>query len=189
MAGALDIFVAYKFIKILTTPYKKTKAYQLGIIGDKGQILKKRKDLKSGEKQHYTAIHGLIWNLKKKILDKLPPTRTRLGSFATGLWLLKEELSMTDSSLIEDTFLEHIGEERVTLNEMFSNATSKSIKKGDYIIKEGCTPAYDFVKPGDLININNTRSIANILGTPIYEGTHKLTNERVVITNEELLRI
>ena len=41
--SALDIFVAYKFIKILTTPFKKTDAYKLGIIDDEGKVLKKRK--------------------------------------------------------------------------------------------------------------------------------------------------
>ena len=60
------------------------------IIDDKGNILKKRKDLKtSAEKNAYTIFHTLCWNIKK-LLDKLPPTKTRLGSFATALWLLKE---------------------------------------------------------------------------------------------------
>ena len=58
MAGAFDIFVAYKFIRILTTPYKKTDAYKLGIIDDKGNLLKKRKELNTGaEKKAYTIIH------------------------------------------------------------------------------------------------------------------------------------
>jgi len=39
--SALDIFVAYKFIKILTTPFDKTDAYKLGLIDEKGKILKK----------------------------------------------------------------------------------------------------------------------------------------------------
>ena len=35
--GAVDIFVAYKFIKILATPWKKTDAYKLGILDKNGK--------------------------------------------------------------------------------------------------------------------------------------------------------
>ena len=40
-----DAFVAYKFVKLLSTPFDKTDAYERGIIDAKGNILKKRKDL------------------------------------------------------------------------------------------------------------------------------------------------
>ena len=59
--SVVDTVVAYKFIKILSTPWKKTDAYKLGIIDDKGTVLKKRKDLKtSEEKKAYTIFHTLI---------------------------------------------------------------------------------------------------------------------------------
>ena len=41
--GAVDAFIAYKFIKILTTPWKETEAYKLGIIDENGNVLRKRK--------------------------------------------------------------------------------------------------------------------------------------------------
>ena len=64
--GIFNAFVAYKFIKILSTPFNQTDAYKLGIIDDKGKILKKMKNLKTGEeKKAYTIFHRLIWNLKK----------------------------------------------------------------------------------------------------------------------------
>lgn len=90
---ALDLYIAYKFIEILTTPWEETEAYKLGIIDDTGKVLIKRKNLKNTkQRQAYTLIHRLIWNLKK-ILDLLPPTRTKLGSFITALWLLKEQIN------------------------------------------------------------------------------------------------
>ena len=36
MGTAIDLFVTYRFIKLLVTPFNKTEAYKLGIIDDKG---------------------------------------------------------------------------------------------------------------------------------------------------------
>ena len=32
MGSAIDLFVTYRFLKLLTTPFNKTEAYKLGII-------------------------------------------------------------------------------------------------------------------------------------------------------------
>ena len=36
MGRAIDLFVTYRFIKLLVTPLEKTEAFQLGIIDEKG---------------------------------------------------------------------------------------------------------------------------------------------------------
>ena len=43
--SVFNAFVAYKFIKILSQPFKETDAYKLGIIDEKGKVLKKMKSL------------------------------------------------------------------------------------------------------------------------------------------------
>ena len=35
MGSAIDLFVSYRFLKLLTTEFKKTDAYKYGIIDDK----------------------------------------------------------------------------------------------------------------------------------------------------------
>lgn len=110
--SVVDIYVAYKFVKILSQPWKETDAFKLGIIGEKGKVLIKRRNLKTGEqKAAYTIFHTLIWNIKR-ILDKLPPTRTRIGSFAAALWMLKEYTSprVENQNLIEQTFVSYLVE-------------------------------------------------------------------------------
>lgn len=110
--SVVDIYVAYKFVKILSQPWEETDAFKLGIIGKKGKVLIKRRNLKTGEqKAAYTIFHTLIWNIKR-ILDKLPPTRTRIGSFAAALWMLKEYTSprVENQNLIEQTFVSYLVE-------------------------------------------------------------------------------
>ena len=36
MGSAIDLFVSYRFLKLLTTEFKKTDAYKLGIIDENG---------------------------------------------------------------------------------------------------------------------------------------------------------
>ena len=56
----VDMLVAYKFIKILTTDFEDTDAFKMGIIDKDGNILKKRKDLKGDERTAYTIFHTLL---------------------------------------------------------------------------------------------------------------------------------
>ena len=109
MAALFDTFVAYKFIKLLATPFDKTDAYKLGIIDAEGKVLRPRKSLiNSKDKAAYPSnINTLVWNLKK-VLMKVPIVKSRIGQFASALWLLKEETGCNYDVLLE-IFSEHTG--------------------------------------------------------------------------------
>ena len=63
----------------------------MGIIDEKGKILKRRRDLEtSDEKSAYNLSDTLVWNLKK-ILGKVPFGKSKLASYAAALWLIKEQ--------------------------------------------------------------------------------------------------
>ena len=101
MASALDTFVAYKFIRILTTDWEDMEAFDNGIIDKNGKILRKSKTLSTTrDKNSYTIFHRLIFNLKR-ILEKLPFGKSKLTSFATGLILLKE--NKKDMQLLKES--------------------------------------------------------------------------------------
>jgi len=187
--GALDIMIAYKFVKILATPWTKTDAYDLGIIDEKGNILKKQKDLKSGkEKKAYTIIHRLTWNIKK-LLDKLPPTRTKLGSFSAALWLLKEEWGLEeDNTLLEMSFLNHVGND--FNDEIKEDKKHKQrMNRGNYLLRQGVETIYEDLKPNDTIIIRKTQSKGRVFGIQLFEGIHKSTGKKVLISDEDLLKI
>ena len=86
-----NIYFVYQFLKKLVTPFEKTKAFELGIIDEKGKILKRRRDLKTDdEKDAYTLSDTLIWNLKK-LLVKIPGGKSRIASYGAALFLIKEQ--------------------------------------------------------------------------------------------------
>ena len=51
MSRAVDLFVTYRFLKLLVTPWNKQEAFKLGIIDKNGKALKKAKDLGKEEER------------------------------------------------------------------------------------------------------------------------------------------
>ena len=47
MSRVIDAVIAYRVLKLLVTPFDKTKAFELGIIDDKGKVLKKSRDIRN----------------------------------------------------------------------------------------------------------------------------------------------
>lgn len=86
----IDLFLVYSFIRRLVTPFEKWPAYEYGIIDENGNILRKRKDLKTiKERDAWGKFDVMILKLKK-LLAKVPGGQTRLASYAAALWLIKE---------------------------------------------------------------------------------------------------
>lgn len=106
-SAAGNIYFAYQFLTKLVKPFKETDAYKLGIIDEKGKVLRKRSTLKTREeRESYTVSDTLVFNLKK-LLEKVPGGRTRFASFAAALFLLKEDLEYRhyhDLSFLQEEF-------------------------------------------------------------------------------------
>ena len=89
MGRAIDLFVTYRFIKLLVTPFEKTDAFKLGIIDENGHRIippkpkvgawdKRPKSLTTiEEKNAYTVLHKLVFNIKK-LFGKVPGLRNKL---------------------------------------------------------------------------------------------------------------
>jgi hypothetical protein len=110
---------------MLVTPFVDTKAYKLGIIDEKGKNLKKSSTLKTTEeKDAYTYLHRLVFNMKK-IIGKLPGGDSKLKNIIAALFLVKEKylrildkvnsgVIMVEEEILVKKFLENpISEEGV----------------------------------------------------------------------------
>ena len=108
-----NVYFVYQFIKKLVTPFSNTDAFKLGIIDEKGKVLKRRSSLKTREEREaYTLSDTLIFNLKK-VLSKVPGGNTKFATFAAALFLLKEEKTAQiyyDSKYLEEKFLTFLAE-------------------------------------------------------------------------------
>lgn len=102
----VDLFLVYQFIKRLATPFNKWKAYELGIIDEKGNILKRRKDLNTVKEREAWGKFDVMISKLKKLLEKVPGGSTRLASYAAALWLIKENENQRDGTVLQEEVLE-----------------------------------------------------------------------------------
>jgi IS1 family transposase len=106
-SAALDMYFVYKFAKFISMDWTDWEAYKLGIIDDKGNVIKKNRTM-SVEKANYTFFHRLLRKLKQ-LMEKLPGMKSKLGKAAAAYFLFKEELVKhgTNAEALDEAFLEY----------------------------------------------------------------------------------
>lgn len=81
-----DYIIAYKILKDLGTPWIKFKAYELGLINNKGEKIKNSETPE--EKESVNSYMKMIFNLKR-LLQKVVG-KNNLAQQIVSLFLLKE---------------------------------------------------------------------------------------------------
>lgn len=177
----VDMFVAYRFLRILTTPWEDQEAYKHGIIDENGNLLRKASELsKAEEKASFTLLHRLIFNLKR-ILHKIPIVKTKLGTYATALYLLKQHFQsqVEEEDTIENAFKDWlINNGYVTEEELKEQTISEHtiLSKGKYKLKNG-----DVV-----VAYSDTKSVDQILGENIFKVISQTSKQEVYISSEDI---
>ena len=147
MGRAIDLFVTYRFIKLLVTPFDKTPAFKLGIIDKDGNRLKEKTVARGmqptqlntiEEKGAYTILHKLVFNIKK-IFGKVPGLRTKVGTYAAALFLLKDTFkeSVDDPDVFEKEFMKYLKEEGFEIDDSISEEVigfGEVLPKGEYVL-------------------------------------------------------
>ena len=132
IGAAVDLWMVYSFIRRLITPFTEWEAYKLGIIDERGNVLKKRKELRlQPEVKAFGVFDVLVLNLKK-LLEKLPAGQTRLASYAAALWLIREHKAFTpESTLNEDLSDEQLVESAALFFSSYTDYTTlnESVKQ------------------------------------------------------------
>ena len=189
----VDMLVAYKFIKILTTDFEDTDAFRLGVIDKDGNILKKRKDLRGDERTSYTIFHTLIWNLKK-LMMKVPGLKSKLGSYASALFLLKEQYNKENNvggELLAERILESLKDKFPDSDVLFECVFETPIESGVYIAtQEIVTPSFETINEGEVIIIGNTKqALTEMSSVPLYTAVHLDSGEEVIVSKSSIEKI
>jgi|DEB0MinimDraft_4_1074332.scaffolds.fasta_scaffold17537_3 hypothetical protein len=108
---AVDLYVLYRIIKDIGTPFKDTDAYKLGLIDDKGKRLKKASS--SEEKKAIGFYTRFVFNIKRA-LSKVG-LDSKIGTAAGALFLLRE--SQSGKEFTEEDIIKGINEEMQYLDE------------------------------------------------------------------------
>ena len=191
MGRAIDLFVTYRFIRLLTTPFEKTDAFKLGIIDKAGnRVLQKGTTLATElntaeERNAYTILHKLVFNIKK-IFAKVPGLRTKVGTYAAALFLLKDTFKehVEDPAVFEKEFMKYLQEQGVEFDDSISETVvgfGEVLPKGQYILVNDILNKEEeelSAKKGDKVEaFDDEPPVDTVLGVEIFPVIHMKTKK------------
>ena len=201
MGRAIDLFVTYRFLRLLTTPFEDTQAYKLGIIDANGnRIMQKRikkpvvELVTSEQKNSYTILHKLVFNIKK-IFAKVPGLRTKVGTYAAALFLLKDTFkeSVDDPDMFEKEFVKYLKENDIEFDDEISEEVigfGEVLPKGEYVLINDILNKEEeelsAAKGDKVVAYEDEAPVDTILGVEIFPVIHIKSQEKIYVSLEDI---
>ena len=192
LKGVADTVYAFRFIRMMVMDWKSWDAYKEGIIDENGKRDRNVKLDTDDKKSAYTPFVRLVANIKR-LISKLPGGGSKLGSFASALYLVKEKANLSEKGL-EDICEKCNIEVLDFLNEnnQWFLLENKQLSPGVYrvnnpkLLNKSCS---ELVWAKDQIRIkDDCFPVGDVFGVDVYEATHIKTNQEIYITATELIR-
>ena len=182
MSRVIDALIAYRVLKLLVTPFNRTKAFEFGIIDDKGKVLKKSREIKDPQERNaYTLLIRFVFNLKR-LLGKVG-VRGPLGSAAAAaIAFFKEEsgdqLSDTAGLDVERGVYRYLKKEGFEFD--LSENYGEPLTEGTYKVK------HDIYKSEGEVVINIDEEVYFKETTDIIMGYDVFKHNDIYLTTEDL---
>ena len=194
MGRAIDLLITYRVIKLLVTPWEKHDAYKLGIIDDKGKVIRKARTLKtSEEKKSYTLLHRFVFNLKR-LIGIVPGGKSKLGSYAAALGLLLKEENEINSIELEKDLYNHLRQNNlISLGDQLNETVGYDyLPKSKFLMIDELRDLEDNViaEVGDVVeNIVDQKPIDKYFGVNLYKVINEETQKAIVVSEDNIERI
>jgi len=184
-----DTIYAFRFLRLLTTPWEKTGAYKAGLIDATGKLL--RKPETSEEKSKYNIFHRLVFNVKK-LLNKLPLGKTTIASYFAAFYLIKEKTGLSDKQ-IAHAIQEATGFDPLEIELHESSwymVEDNKLRCGRYtLLNDIAMPATGEVfalKNSTVVVKEDSAPRGNIFGVNVYSAFHTSTRQNILITQHDI---
>ena len=177
MGRVIDALIAYRVLKLLVTPFNRSKAFKLGIIDDKGKVLIKSKDLPNSgpQREAYTLLIRFVFNLKR-LLSKVGIRGPLTTSAAAALAFFKEENGQNLE--VEKTVYKHLRENGLEFQ--VDENYGEPLRHGTYRVNRDITDL-----EGDVV-ININEEIIFEGNTDTIMGYDVFKYRNVYLTTEDL---
>ena len=182
MSRVIDALIAYRVLKLLVTPFNRSKAFKLGIIDAKGKVLIKSREIKkfpqakSKEfRNAYTLLIRFVFNLKK-LLSKVG-IRGPVGSAAAAaLAFFKEQHG--ENVEVEKVIYNHLKEQGFEFQ--IDENYGEPLTEGTYKVK------HDIYNSEGEVVININESVEFKETTDTIMGYDVFKYNGVYLTTEDL---
>tara|TARA_B100001057_G_scaffold155122_1_gene155293 strand:+ start:1242 stop:1826 length:585 start_codon:yes stop_codon:yes gene_type:complete len=182
--GVVDTVIVFRILKMMTRKWSEMDAFKLGLIDDNGKRIKTKKPKTSEEKNSYTLLHRLVFNLKR-VLELLPFGRTRLASYAASLALLKEHFEI-DGKYLEESFYTHLKENDLVLDLLEGHDNMNNLQKGkEYELRQSVWNEEDNIgHRGDYVQVLGKTD--TVMGVDIYRVYNRSQDQSMLITGHDV---
>ena len=125
----------------------------------------------------------------------MPGLRTKVGTYAAALFLLKDTFkeSVNDPDVFEKEFMKYLKEEGVELDNSISEDVigfGEILPKGNYVLKQDILNKQEeelSAKKGDkVIAYEDESPVDTILGVEIFPVIHVKTQEKIYVSLEDI---
>ena len=182
--NVVDTVIVFRILKMMTRKWSEMDAYKFGLIDDNGKRIKTKKPKTSEEKNSFTLLHRLVFNLKR-VLELLPFGRTRLASYAASLALLKEHFNIDGESL-ERHFYQYLKENDLVLDLLEGHDNMNNLQKGkQYELRQSVWNEEDCIGTrGDQVQVLGKTD--NVMGVDIYRVYNITQDQSMLITGHDI---
>ncbi len=182
--NVVDTVIVFRILKMMTRKWEEMDAYKFGLIDDNGKRIKSKKPKTSEEKNSFTLLHRLVFNLKR-VLELLPFGRTRLASYAASLALLKEHFNIDGESL-ERHFYQYLKENDLVLDLLEGHDNMNNLQKGkQYELRQSVWNEEDCIGTrGDQVQVLGRTD--NVMGVDIYRVYNITQDQSMLITGHDI---
>ena len=198
LKSAADFVYTIRFLKLLTTPFEKMGAYEIGLIDKDGKVDKKKKeelklsmDGRVELSTHWTSFIRLVVNIKK-LMAKAPGGKSVVARYGAALFLIKESGNLNDKQIqkIHD-------ETGINILDVLAEDTqwfmleNKQLSPGVYRMKhDSMSSIYEDTNKDDQIRIleEESKPVGEVLGLDVYSAIHLPTNKRMYVTTGDITK-
>ena len=131
----------------------------------------------------------------KKIFAKVPGLRTKVGTYAAALFLLKDTFkeSVDDPDMFEKEFVKFLKENDIEFDDSISEEVigfGEILPKGEYVLVNDILNKEEeelSAKKGDkVIAFDDEPPIDTVLGVEIFPVIHVQTQEKIYVSLEDI---
>jgi len=189
----VDIWIVYRFIRMLTTPWDETDAFKQGVIDAEGNLLVKVGKMTDKQKPTYTLFHRLVYNIKR-LVEKIPGGKSKLGSYAAALYLLREEMGDNEGVIVMERALMSYLKENNALEDDFlaeQYLPEEMLEKGNYKITNTMIDMKgNHIPKGTVVVAKRSlKATARVLGVDVFQVQVLHTGKDIIVSREDIMEM
>ena len=198
LKSAADFVYTIRFLKLLTTPFEKMGAYEIGLIDKDGNVDKKKKeelkltmDGRMDLSTHWTSFIRLVVNIKK-LMAKAPGGKSVVARYGAALFFIKESGNLNNKQIQKihnETGIDIL--DVLAEDTQWFMLNDKQLSPGVYRMKhDSMSCIYEETYKDDQIRIleEESKPVGEVLGLDIYSAIHLPTNKRMYVTTGDITK-